>query len=133
MASQRKRERLPRATPRQQTMQRYVLTGAALGLYFGLFFRPVRSPSVVTVFWLSLLSALVLTLLRLRKPAARSLPGLLRYGLRTWLAFALGLAVLEGRHPVYDVAGRIGVTAFTTVAGGVAGWWYARGQKEEVS
>jgi hypothetical protein len=118
---------------KQQKLRQYILTGAALGLYFGLFFRPARSPNLVTVLWLSLLSALVLTLLRLRRPEARSLPALLRYGARAWLGFALALAVLEGRHPVYDVAGRVGVTIFTAAAGAVAGWWYARRAGEERS
>jgi hypothetical protein len=117
----------------QQKLRQYILTGAALGLYFGLFFRPARSPNLVTVLWLSLLSALVMTLLRLRRPEARSLSTLLRYGASAWLGFALALGVLEARHPVYDVAGRAGVTVFTAVAGAVAGWWYARRAGEKKS
>lgn len=110
----------------QYSLSRYVLTGAALGLYFGLFFQPVREPNLLTAFGLGLVAALVMTLLKLRDPKSRSPQALLRYGISSWLALTLALLVLEARHPVYDAAGKAGVTLFTTAAGAVAGVVYAR-------
>jgi hypothetical protein len=53
---------------KKQTMNevalRYGLTGGALGLYFGLFFRPVREPSLWLVVVLAALVALVMLLIR---------------------------------------------------------------------
>ena len=116
------------------SMQRYILTGAALGLYFGLFFRPVREgPSLVVIVGLSLLSALLMTLLRLRHPEERDPGKLLRYGLRTWMTFALFLAMLEGRHFAYDLGGRLAVTLFTTISGAGLGLWYAKTAAKGVS
>lgn len=105
--------------------QRVVLAGAALGLYFGLFFRPVRQgPSLLVIVGLSLLSALLMTALRLRHPEKRAPRHLLRYGLATWVTFALFLAMLEGRHLAYDLGGRTATTLFTTLSGAGLGLWY---------
>ena len=114
--------------------QRYILTGAALGLYFGLFFRPAREgPSLLVIIGLSLLSALLMTLLRLRHPEERAPGKLLRYGLKTWVTFALFLAMLEGRHLAHDLGGRVATTLFTTVSGAGVGLWYARTEEGEGS
>jgi hypothetical protein len=111
---------------------RYVLTGAALGLYFGYFSTPVREElSLLVVAGLSLLAALLLSLLRLRRPENRAAGPLLRYALRTWLTFALFLAMLEGRHIAYDLGGRLATVVFTTIAGAGLGWWYARTAEQE--
>lgn len=101
------------------------MAGAALGLYFGLFFRPVREgPSLLLIAGLSLLSALFMTALRLRHPEKRAPRRLLRYGLTTWVTFALFLAMLEGRHLVHDLGGRAATTLFTTISGAGLGLWY---------
>lgn len=114
--------------------QRYILTGAALGLYFGLFFRPAREgPSLLVIVGLSLLSALLMTLLRLRHPQERAPGKLLRYGLKTWATFALFLAMLEGRHLAHDLGGRVATTLFTTLSGAGLGLWYARTADREGS
>ena len=110
----------------QYGLSRYVLTGAALGLYFGLFFQPVREPNLLTAFGLGLVAALVMTLLKLRDPQSRSPQALLRYGIVSWLSLTLALLVLEARHVVYAAAGKAGVALFTTAAGAVAGFIYAR-------
>jgi hypothetical protein len=106
------------------SMSRYVLTGAGLGLYFGLFFQPVREPSLTTALTLGAGAALLLTLLNLRRPEGRALGSALRYGLGAWVALTLTLLVLEGRHSFYAAAGKVGVTLFTTAAGAVAGYLY---------
>lgn len=113
-------------SPAMSKRQRYLLTGAGLGLYFGLFFRPLReAPSLGLVLGLSLLSAFLMTLLQLRNPEQRSLPRLLTYGLSTWVAFAFALAVLEGRHLAYEIGGRAATAAFTTLSGAIGGLVYA--------
>lgn len=111
---------------RQYSLSRYVFTGAGLGLYFGLFFRPVRQPNLLTPLLLGAAGALVMTLLTLRRPEAREPRTLARYALGAWLGLTLALLVLEGRHLVYDAAGKVGMTLFTTAAGAAAGAWYAR-------
>jgi ABC-type Mn2+/Zn2+ transport system permease subunit len=108
--------------------QRYVLVGAALGLYFGYFFRPVREPdilsSVLLVAGLSLLAALVVTLLRWRRADNQETGSILRYGLGMWLTFALFLVMQEGRHYANALGGRLATMIFTTIAGAALGWWY---------
>ena len=42
-------------------LTRYALTGGALGLYFGLFFRPARQPNLLVVLGLAILITLVMT------------------------------------------------------------------------
>ncbi|HSM56283.1 MAG TPA: hypothetical protein VK879_09025 [Candidatus Sulfomarinibacteraceae bacterium] len=112
------------------SLRRYVLTGAALGLYFGLFFRPVRQPSLLFVVQLSLAAALLMTMLQLRHREKRSIGKLLPYFLRAWAGFALLLAMLEGRHFFYDLGGRPIVTLFTLLYGAGLGLFYAARDKE---
>lgn len=116
-------------------LRRYVLTGAALGLYFGYFFRPLREPtvlsSVLLVAGLSLLGALVVTLLRLRRLENREAGSLVRYGFSMWLTFALLLAMQEGRHYANALGGRLATIVFTTLVGAGLGWWYARMAEKE--
>jgi hypothetical protein len=109
-------------------LRRYLLVGAAIGAYFGYFFRPVREPSLLFVVTLSLVAAVASTLLRawlMRKQAGQTPGSLLRYGLRMWATFALFLAMLEGRHIAYDLGGRLATIAFTTLFGAALGLWYA--------
>lgn len=125
------KNRTTEESERQYSLSRYVLTGAGLGLYFGLFFQPVREPNLFTPLLLGAAGALVITLLTLRRPEAREPRTLARYALGAWLGLTLALLVLEGRHLVYDAAGKVGVTLFTTAAGAVAGAWYAHRAGEE--
>lgn len=128
--AQPKKTRQHKATAAQYRLQRAVITGAGLGLYFGLFFRPVREPNLLTALGLGLIGAMVMTLLNLRRKEGRTPKALARYALGAWLVLTLTLLALEGRHPVHDAAGKIGVTLYTTVAGAIAGALYARRQSE---
>lgn len=127
----RKKSKTARESGREHSLIRYLLTGAGLGLYFGLFFTPAREPNLLTPFLLGTAGALVMTLLTLRRPEARAPRVLARYALGAWLGLTLALLVLEGRHPVYDAAGKAGVALFTTAAGAGAGAWYAHRAGEE--
>lgn len=107
----------------KQRRQRAVLTGAAVGLYFGLFFRPVREPSLITVIWLSALVTFALLIWRVVR-GERSVHKLLRLTWTTFLRFSLGLAVLEARHFAFDWGGRLAVVFLTTGLGALFGWWW---------
>lgn len=121
-----KKERRPGRSSQGASLSRHVLTGAALGLYFGLFFRPAREPSLLVVLGLSLISALAITLLQLRHPEQRNAGRLLRYFLKSWAGFALVLAMLELRHYFYDLGGRLATSLFTVVYGAALGFIYAK-------
>jgi len=110
-----------------QTMTRYVLTGGALGLYFGIFFRPVRTPSVALVFGLALTVAVALALLRAFKERP-SFSVLLKGAVLNFVKTAVLLALLELRHPLYDLGGKTAVSLVMALAGAAAGFWYAREQ-----
>lgn len=105
-------------------MRRYILTGAAIGLYFGWFFRPgTREPSLVTVLFLTTIITIVVTLLRLWQ---KDRENLLQRTARTFINYALILAILEARHLVLDWGGRWAVIAMTTIMGMLSGWWLAQ-------
>ncbi|MFW6070292.1 MAG: hypothetical protein ACOC9X_04515 [bacterium] len=115
------------------SLSRYILTGAALGLYFGLFFRPVRQPSVLFVVQLSLAAALLMTVLQLRHREKRSIGSLLAYFPKAWAGTALLLAMLEGRHFFHDLGGRPVVALFTLIYGAGLGLVYAVTRDKEIT
>lgn len=106
---------------------RYALTGGALGLYFGFFFRPVREPSVALVLGLAMVVALVLAVLRAVKERP-SLASLVKGAALNFVKTAVLLALLELRHPLYEMGGKTAVALVMTLAGAAAGLWYAREQ-----
>ena len=103
---------------------RYALTGGALGLYFGLFFRPMREPSLWLVVVLAAVVALVLLLIRAVKERP-SFIVLLNGAGANFLKTAVFLTFLELRHPLYAMGGRTAVVVALTLAGAAAGLWYA--------
>ena len=119
---------MKKATKAQLRVQRYVLIGVMLGVYFGWFFRPVREPSLWTPIILSAAVTVVMTVLRTVRGERE---GLGRYALTLFVRVALGIAVLELRHPVFDWGGRVAVVAMTALLGGVFGYWMSRGDVGE--
>ncbi|MBP6469082.1 MAG: hypothetical protein KBE23_02810 [Chloroflexi bacterium] len=111
-------------------MMQYALTGGALGLYFGLFFRPVRSPSAALVLGLALTVAVVMAVLRAFKERP-SVSSLLKGAALNFVKTAVLLALLELRHPLYDMGGKTAVSLVMTLAGAAAGLWYARAQSRQ--
>jgi hypothetical protein len=112
---------------RNQLLTRYGLTGGAIGLYFGFFFRPTRDPNL----WVILILASLVTVVTVVIQAWRKRPlfsQLLKTALLTFGGALLFLIMLELRHPIYDVGGRIAVTIFMGVMGVLAGLWYAYDQ-----
>lgn len=111
--------------------QRYALTGAAVGLYFGLFFRPLREPSladslVVVLVW-GAVAAIVVVCLRLIRGWRPNPTRFLTASFVTYAQYAFVLAMLEIRHLAYDFGGRTLVVLVTVLMGAVAGFWLARG------
>lgn len=107
-----------------QLFTRYALTGGAIGLYFGWFFRPARQPNV----WFVLLLAGLITLVTMGIKVWRERPSslqLLKNSLMMFVKACLFLILLELRHPVYDMGGKEAVTIFMTVMGALAGFLYA--------
>lgn len=114
--------KMKKATAQQLKVQRYVLTGIGLGIYFGWFFRPLREPSIWTPIILAATVAIVMTLLRLWREGKE---GSLRYAGSIFLRTALGIALLELRHPIFNFGGRIAVIVMMMIAGGLFGYWWA--------
>ena len=111
----------------KQLLTRYALTGGAIGLYFGLFFRPVREPNFGYVLMLALLVAVVMSGLHWwqKRPPLVTMPA---YFATSFVKAALALAMLEGRHLAHDWGGKTAVTIFTVIMGAAAGLWFAYAQ-----
>ena len=98
-------------------MQRYILIGAAIGLYYGIFYRPTdTSPDYGIAIILSILAALVTVAVRFwgkKEPfttIAKSFLG-------TFAFYAVILLTLAVRKFAEQIGGRIGVTVVTTLIG----------------
>ena len=106
---------------------RHIWIGAAIGLYFGWFFRPVREPSLVVVVFLALVITAVLAAWQLFRRQRLELTAgqILRRIPFTYLQYAIILSVLEARHFAFDWGGRFAVIGFTTVLGALFGGWIA--------
>lgn len=111
--------------------QRYAWIGAGLGLYFGLFFRPLREPSLALVIELSLLAALVTVAFRAvrARRSGSGMKGELAQFPLLWAQFAFFIAMLEGRHLAYDWGGKTAVVLLTTLMGAISGLWYGYTQQ----
>ena len=106
------------------TIQRAILTGAALGLYFGWFFRPSsREPSATLPIFLGIVITLVLTVIRLIR---RQREQLLQQMPVTLISTILFLYVLEARHIALDIGGRPLVLAMMAFCGGLSGYFYGK-------
>jgi hypothetical protein len=111
----------------KQLLTRYALTGGAIGLYFGLFFRPLREANFVYALGLALLVAVVMSGLHLwqKRPSLATLPATFAI---TFVKAALALTLLEGRHLAFDWGGKTAVTLFTVIMGAATGLWFAYDQ-----
>lgn len=106
-------------TKKQLFFQRYVLTGAALGLYFGIFFRPVREPMFVLAPFLGLIAASVVSIVRAVQQ--RRMPALSQVA-RDFVLYTAVVVLIEARHIAYDLGEKVGVSIYAAVCGGVAGY-----------
>lgn len=113
------------AAPAAYSTSRYIWMGAAIGLYFGWFFRPVRDPNLFIVIGLSFLIALVLFGFNLFKKERLSFGRLLMQIPVNMIQYALILSILELRHFAFDWGGRLAVVIFTGLMGMLSGYWLA--------
>ncbi|KAA3661841.1 MAG: hypothetical protein DWQ04_15175 [Chloroflexi bacterium] len=114
----------------KQTLTRYALTGGAIGLYFGLFFRPLREADYAYALMLALVATVVMTMLHVwqKRPSWTTVP---RQFAVTFVKVALALTVLEGRHLAYDWGGKTAVIVFTFIMGTATGLWFAYDQSRQ--
>ena len=114
------------------SLSRYMWTGAAIGLYFGLFFRPLREANYGYALLLALVVAVLLTGLHgwRQRPSLSTVPA---YFVFTFVKAALVLLLLEGRHLAFDWGGKTAVTIFTTLMGAVSGLLFAYDQSRQTT
>lgn len=99
----------------------FVLIGAAIGLYYGLFFRtPQTEPDFVMAIILSILAALVTVTVRSWKKG-RTFKAIFIDFLKILVMFTAFLVGLELRKVIYDLWGRTVVVIFTTSLGIIIG------------
>ncbi len=100
----------------------FVLVGAALGAYYGIFYRTPESPvDFSSVVLLSLLSAVVVTVIQIWKKGYPAKEKLMIF-LKSFGMFFLFLAMLQAR-PLFEQWGGKGlVIAFTTLVGATIGF-----------
>ena len=99
------------------TIQRYVLIGAGIGLYYGLFYQPSNTPPDYGIaFILSLLAALVTVAVRFWKKKA-SFSILAKSFVETFLFYLVLLLALAVRQLAQQIGGKFGVTLVTTLVG----------------
>lgn len=107
------------------TIQRYVLIGAALGLYYGIFYRPSGTPPDYGIaILLSILAAAVTVAVRFWKKKP-SLGTLVRNFFETFLFYAVLLLALAFRQLAEQIGGRFGVTLLTMLVGIGMGYFLA--------
>lgn len=98
-------------------LPRNILVGAAIGLYYGIFYNPsANDPDYAIAILLAVLAALVTAIIRARmnKLSFREfLIDLARFA----LLYGVGLVTLAARTQVVKLGGRAGLIAFTTLAG----------------
>ncbi|MDD2522281.1 MAG: hypothetical protein PHW11_05645 [Anaerolineaceae bacterium] len=100
----------------------FVLVGAALGAYYGIFYRPSDTPVLfVSVVLLSILSALLVTVIQIWKKGYAFKEILVIY-LKSFAMFFLFLVMLWARPTVMEWGGKGWLIAFTTLVGGVIGF-----------
>lgn len=111
--------------PSDKLMRRYILFGAASGLYFGFAFKPDRVPNIELVIILSLIIALVMIMIPFFRGERPTVATLIKDSTFNFLKYFFLLATLEARYLFYDYGGKATVISFTTVMGIIAGAWLA--------
>lgn len=106
--------------------------GAAIGGYFGWFFRPVREPSLLMVVGLSTLIAVVFLVISLFQKPRPDLGTMGRSFLLNLAKYGVIVAALEGRHLVFDWGGRVAVLVLGVIVGLAVGLWFGTTGKQRV-
>ena len=107
------------------TIQRYILIGAAIGLYYGLFYRPSGTdPDYEIAVILSVVAAAVTVAIRYWKKKP-SFTTLIKGYLETFLFYLVLLLTLAVRQLAEQIGGRLGLTLVTTLVGMGMGYFMA--------
>ena len=107
----------------------FVLVGAALGAYYGIFYRtPERAVDFSPVVLLSFVSAVVVTVIQVWKKGYPAKEMLMIF-LKSFGMFFLFLAMLEARPLLEAWGGKGLVIAFTTLIGAVIGFIFGLKKK----
>ena len=107
----------------------YILIGAALGLYYGLFYKDTpREPDYVIAVLLSILAGFVTVIVRSWKKG-RSFKEMLVDFLKISLVFMVFMVGIEMRKLFMDLGGKVAVSIFTTTLGSVLGFFMALRKK----
>lgn len=110
-------------------IQRYVLIGAALGLYYGIFYKPSgTNPDYGIAIVLSILAAAVTVAVRFWKKKV-SFRALVKSYVETFLFYLVLLLTLAVRQLAEQVGGKLAVTVVTTLVGMGMGYVMATRQQ----
>lgn len=111
----------------------YLLIGAALGAYYGIFYtNPGRPIDFSSVLLLSIVAGLITTVFTSWKKK-RTFREILIEFVKSFVLFFLFLAMLELRPVVENLGGKAAVIIFTTLVGAVVGIIMGTKKKSEVS
>ncbi len=110
-------------------MQRYILIGAGIGLYYGIFYKSSGTdPDYGIAIVLSILAALLTTVIRFwRKKEPFSV--VIKYYFEMLLLYSVFLLSLAVRHLAEQIGGRFAVAVFTTLTGTFLGYFMATRKK----
>ena len=116
---------------RYRIYAQFILIGAAIGLYYGLFFRtPQTEPDFVMAIILSFFAALLTVVVRSWKKGL-SFKAILIDFLKILVMFMAFMVGLEMRKVIYDLWGRTVVAIFTTSLGSIIGFLAAIRKMDE--
>lgn len=109
--------------PNKNLLIRYLITGAGLGLYFGVFFRPIvaREPDLLMPVALGIIGGLITAGIRVWRARPVNLKVAVQQGVTSVLAFVLFLVMMELRIWAFTQGGKLGVILLTTVTGIIIG------------
>lgn len=109
--------------PSMGIYERSALTGAAIGLYFGIFYQPTGDPDFGIAIILSILAALVTVVIRSWKKQ-KSFTDIVKDFFEMLILYSVFLLSLAFRHIADNLGGRIAVTLVTTITGiGMGLFW----------
>ena len=104
-------------------MQRYILIGAGIGLYYGLFYKPSSvDPDYGIAIVLSIFAALITVVVRFWKKK-QPFVVVVKYYFEMLLLYSVFLLTLAGRHLAEELGGRVAVALFTTLTGIFLGYF----------
>ena len=113
-------------------LQRHLLIGAGLGLYFGWFFIPQREPSIIYPFVVAIMVTVEMFLVRLYQRGRAEIGTCLREAPVNLLQYFVLLLALEARHYAHDAGGRVWTAIFMIILGSGMGalyWWKNRAKE----